>query len=97
MKTSRRHFAKWIGVSALAPVAEPGIWERMESEFQQTGEVSAEVTRILLDLQGPRGIYDDPVAFESLRAALTRAMPEHQAIRDFKLPDDTEPLLALKR
>jgi hypothetical protein len=51
----------------------------------------------LLDLQGPRGIYDDPKQMESLRAAVARAIPEHNSIRNFKVPQDVEPLLALKR
>ena len=52
---------------------------------------------MLLDLQGPRGIYDDPKEFESLRSALARAIPEHKSIRDFTVSMDIEPLLNFKR
>jgi len=101
MKTSRRKFAQILGASITAPMvsttASAGLWERAEMELEQTGEVSAEVVRTLLDLQGPRGIYEDPKEFESLRAAVTRAIPEHQAIRKFEIPMDTEPLLSFKR
>ena len=101
MKTSRRKFTQILGASIAAPIAPTtaiaGLWERAEIELQETGEVSADVVRILLDLQGPRGIYDDPKEFESLRAAVARAIPEHQAIRKFEVPMDTEPLLSFKR
>ena len=59
---SRRVYRRAAGLgTAIA-----GLWERAEMEVQQTGEVSADVVRILLDLQGPRGIYEDPKEFESL-------------------------------
>ena len=101
MKTSRRKFTQILGASLAAPMAPAtaiaGLWEQAEMEVQQTGEVSADVVRILLDLQGPRGIYEDPKEFESLRAAVARAIPEHQSIRKFDVPMDTEPLLAFSR
>lgn len=89
-----------ITAAVAAPVVTASggsLWERMEAELAQTGEVSAEVVNILLDLQGPRGIYDDPKQFESLRAALARAIPEHKAIREFNIAMDVEPLLAFRR
>lgn len=101
MKTSRRQFAQILGASVAAPLVSSagtaGIWERAEMELQQTGEVSAEVVRMLLDLQGPRGIYEDEKEFESLREAVARAIPEHQSIRRFEIPMDTEPLLSFRR
>src|SRR5437588_6712639 len=97
MKTSRRQFAGMMGAVVAAPAAGLSIWERAETELQQTGEVSPELVRMLLDLQGPRGIYDDPKEFESLRSALARAIPEHKSIRDFTVSMDIEPLLNFKR
>ena len=103
MKTSRREFAKLLSVSvatpAVAPAAGLSLWERAETELAQTGDISAELTHILLDAQGPHGIYDDPKQFESLRAAVARAIPEHKAIRDFEagLNQDIEPLLFFRR
>ena len=101
MKTSRRQFAGMVGAAIAAPAAaaaaELSIWERAEAELQQTGEVSADVVRTLLDMQGPRGIYDDPKEFDSLRSALARAIPEHKSIRDFTVSMDIEPLLNFKR
>jgi hypothetical protein len=103
MKTSRRKFAKMLSASVAAPVVAPAVglslWERAETEVAQTGDISAELTHILLDAQGPHGIYDDPKQFESLRAAVARAIPEHKANRDFDagLDLDVEPLLFFKR
>jgi len=99
MKTSRRRFAGMIGAVAAAPAVATAasMWERAEAELQQTGEVSPEFVRTLLDLQGPRGIYDDPKQFESLRAAIARAIPEHKSIRDFAVSMDIEPLLNFRR
>ena len=101
MKTSRRQFAGMVGAviatPAAAVAAELSIWERAEVELQETGEISPEVVRTLLDMQGPRGIYDDPKEFESLRAALARAIPEHKSIRQFSVSMDIEPLLNFKR
>jgi len=101
MKTSRRKFGKILGAAIMAPAVAPmtglSLWERAELQVETTGQVSADLVWTLLDLQGPRGIYDDPKQFESLRAAVTRAIPEHRSIRNFKVPQDTEPLLALKR
>ena len=101
MKTSRRQFAGIIATMAAAPTAAVAgglsLWERAEREVQQTGEVSAEIVRTMLDLQGPRGIYDDPKEFESLRAAIARAIPEHKAILDFNISMDIEPLLNFRR
>jgi hypothetical protein len=101
MKTSRRKFSKIIGASIVAPAVVPvaglSLWERAETKFQQTGEISAEVVRMLLDLQGPHGIYDDPKHFEDLRAALARTMPDHRVIQSLDFPPDIEPILSLKR
>jgi hypothetical protein len=101
MKTSRRQFAGMVGAVIAAPAAavatELSIWERAEAELQETGEISPEVVRTLLDMQGPRGIYDDPKEFESLRSALARAIPEHKSIRQLSVSMDIEPLLNFKR
>jgi hypothetical protein len=93
MKSTRREFATLLG----AAVAFPALWERVEAEFEQTGEVSAEVTLALLDAQGERGIYADPNHLEELRAALGRKFRDHKIIRAFKVPEDVQPLISFKR
>ena len=97
MTTSRREFTKRVGASVVAtaatasPVAGLSLWERAEREVQQLGQVSPEVTRMLLDLHGPHGIFDEPVYFEQLRASLTRKVRDHAVIRRFEIPADLEP------
>ncbi|MBI4521372.1 MAG: hypothetical protein HY701_11080 [Gemmatimonadetes bacterium] len=97
MNTNRREFTKLLGASAVAPLAAPAagltLWERAELEVQQTGEVSPELTRALLDAQGSRGIFEEPEHFEVLRAALARKIRDHRILRSFPLPADIEPLL----
>ena len=102
METTRRDFAKQLlGAAAVAPLAAApmaglSLLERAELEYQQTGEVSAEVTRALLDVQGSRSIFEDPQQFELLREALGRAIRDHRILRDFPVPDDVEPLLTFE-
>ena len=99
MDTSRRDFTKQMfgmSVVAAAPAGGLSLLERAELEVQQTGEVSAEVTRALLDVQGSRSIYEDPKQFELLREALARAIRDHRTLRDFPVPDDVEPLLTFE-
>jgi hypothetical protein len=98
MSSTRRDFTKQLlGAAAVAPLAVPtgglSLLERAELEVEQTGEVSAEVTRALLDVQGSRSIFEDPQQFELLREALARAIRDHKILRDFPVPDDVEPLL----
>jgi hypothetical protein len=101
MKPTRREFTKLMGASLVAPLSIPGtgpsLWERAEREVEQTGEVSPEVTRILLDNQGVRGIYEEPEHFEELRAALARKIRDHKVIREFPIPADVEPILFFGR
>jgi hypothetical protein len=101
MNSSRRDFTKLLGAAAVAtPLSIPGgglsLLERAEVDLQQTGEVSAEVTRALLDVQGSRSIFEDPAQFEELRAALGRAIRDHKILREFPVPDDVEPLLTFE-
>ena|SRR5687768_12571192 len=101
MSSTRRDFTKqMLGAAVVAPLAVPtgglSLLERAELEVQQTGEVSAEVTRALLDVQGSRSIYEDPEQFELLRQALARAIRDHKILRDFPVPDDVEPLLTFE-
>ena len=101
MNTSRRNFAKLAGASVIAPVlasaAGLSYLERAELEVEQTGEVSADLTRALLDAQGARGIFEDPEHFEELRRSLARKIRDHKIIREFPVSADIEPLLAFRR
>lgn len=100
MNSTRREFTKLFGAAAAAPLALPAtglsLLEIADLEEQQTGEVSAEVTRALLDVQGSRSIFEDPEQFEHLRAALARAIRDHRILRDFPVPDEVEPVLSFE-
>jgi hypothetical protein len=87
MSTTRREFWTSVGAAAVAPM----VWPRLQAEVQQTGEVSAETTRTLLDLHGARGIYDHPERFEELRAAVARMIRSHARLRAFALDGDVQP------
>jgi hypothetical protein len=82
-----------VGAAATLPL----VWSRAEAEVEQTGEVSADTVRTLLDLQGSRGIYENPERFEELRASVGRIVRTHQALREFPVPDDVPPALVFKR
>lgn len=103
MTTSRREFTKLVGVSAVAatattsPVAALSLWERAEQEVEQSGEVSPELVRMMLDLHGPRGIFDQPGPFEELRASIARKVKDRAVIRRFAIPSDLEPILSFRR
>jgi hypothetical protein len=89
MDKSRRQFV--LSAAGLS------LWQRAESEVEQTGQVSSELTLALLDAQGARGIFEDPQHFEALRAALARKIRDHKIIRSFPIPDDIEPSLWFRR
>ena len=88
----RREFAAMLGA-----VAFPSLWERGMEEYEQTGEVSADIALALLDAQGERGIFADPKHLDELRAALGRKFRDHKIIRAFKVPEDVQPLIYFRR
>lgn len=94
MEPTRREFATMLGGTVLLPGS---LWERALAEIEQNGEVSADLVLTLLDVQGVRGIYEDPAHLEDLRAGLTRKLRDHQIVRNFPIPDDIEPLLGFER
>ena len=57
----------------------PKIWERAVEEFEQTGEVSADIALTLLDAQGERGIFADPKHLDELRARVITEVPPEVA------------------
>jgi hypothetical protein len=94
MKPTRREFATVLGATALLPGS---LWARALVEMEQDGEVSTDLVLTLLDVQGERGIFEDPEHLEELRAGLTRKLRDHKVVRDFPIPDDIEPLLGFER
>ena len=59
MTVNRRQFAKVAGTATLAIA-----WQQACTEVGETGEVTVETVRTLLDAQGSRGIYESPDELE---------------------------------
>ena len=93
MKISRRELAKIAGAAGALAAG----WETAVAEQAETGEVSAETVRTLLDAQGARGIYEDPEQFELLREAVASLIRVQRTLRDYPIPDDQEPATTLRR
>jgi hypothetical protein len=72
-------------------------WQQACAQVADSGEVSAETVRTLLDAQGPRGIYEQPEEFERLRRAITNTIRIQDELRSFPLDDDEQPLTIFRR
>ena len=88
----RRRFTALAAGSALTLV-----WQQACREVAESGAVSAETARTLLDHQGPRGIYRDPAELDRLRAAIGGLVEVQRALREFPLDPDEPPLLVFRR
>ena len=93
MDVSRRQFAMTLGSTGSLSF----LWETAAAQVEQTGEVSAEIVSALLDLQGSRGIYEDPARFEELRKAVARTIRVRQSLRSFEVPEDLQPSIVFHR
>lgn len=93
MRVTRRAFGQVLGSSAATALA----WEVARAQVEDTGEVSAETVRVLLDAQGPRGIYDDPEQLELLRTAVANMIRVQAELRAFPLDSDEQPALVFRR
>ena len=93
MTQSRRDF--WVTVSSALTV--PVLWQRAEAEVQQTGEVSPDTVKALLEFQGSPGIYANPERMEELRSAVARTIRSHQRLRSFPIPEDVQPAVIFRR
>jgi hypothetical protein len=94
MTIDRRQFTKVAGVGAAAVAV---AWQQACAQVAETGEVSAETVRTLLDSQGPRGIYDQPEEFERLRRAVSNSIRISEDLRSFPLSSDEQPLTIFRR
>lgn len=94
MKLDRRQFTKIAGVGAAAVAV---AWQQACVQVSETGEVSAETVGVLLDAQGPRGIYEDPDQFEKLRRAVANTIRTQETLRSFPLDGDEQPLTIFRR
>lgn len=87
----RREFA------AVATAGAAALWAQACTEVETSGEVSADTAGTLLDHQGPRGIYEDPVELDRLRRALENMIRVQRSLRDFPLDPDEPPLTIFRR
>ena len=94
MKVTRRQFTKVAGVGAAGLAM---AWQQACAQVAETGEVSAETVRTLLDAQGPRGIYEQAEAFERLRRAVANRVRISNQLRSFPVNDDEQPLTIFRR
>jgi hypothetical protein len=94
MTIDRRHFTKVAGAGAAAMAV---AWQQACVQVSETGDVSAETARVLLDAQGPRGIYEDPDEFERLRRAVANSARISNELRAFPLSADEQPLTIFRR
>jgi len=92
MTLDRRQFAKVAAASAVALA-----WQQACAQIAETGEVSTDTVLALLDAQGPRGIYEDPHELERLRAAVANMVRVQEALRNFPLDGDEQPLTVFWR
>ena len=94
MTFDRRQFTKVAGAGAAALAI---AWQQACTQVAETGEVSAETVRTLLDAQGSRGIYDGPEEFERLRRAVANTIQIQEELRAFELDGDEQPLTIFRR
>jgi hypothetical protein len=94
MKIDRRQFTKVAGAGAAALAV---AWQQACVQVAETGEVSAETVGVLLDAQGPRGIYENPDQFEKLRRAVANTIRTQETLRGFPLDGDEQPLTIFRR
>jgi hypothetical protein len=94
MTIDRRRFTKVAGAGAAAL----GIaWQQACAQVAETGDVSAETVRTLLDAQGGRGIYAEQEEFERLRRAVANSIRISEQLRAFPLDADEQPLTIFRR
>ena len=94
MKVTRRQFTKVAGVGAAGLAI---AWQQACVQVAETGGVSAETVRTLLDAQGPRGIYEQTEEFERLRRAVANRVRISNQLRSFPVNDDEQPLTIFRR
>jgi len=91
MTMDRREFA------AGGAIAVAVLWQQACTEGADTGEVSAETARTLLDHQGSRGIYEQAHELDRLRAAIANMIGVQRQLREFPLDPDEPPLTVFWR
>jgi hypothetical protein len=94
MSIDRKTFTKVAGAGAAALTL---AWQQACAQVADSGDVSAEMVRALLDTQGAPGIYEDPDQFERLRRAVANSARISNELRAFPLNEDEQPLTIFRR
>jgi len=94
MTIDRRKFTKIAGAGAATVVV---AWQQACAQVAETGEVSEETVRVLLNAQGAPAMYDDPEEFERLRGAIASSVRTSQQLRSFELSEDEQPITIFRR
>ena len=94
MTINRRQFTKVAGAGAAAMTI---AWQQACAQVSETGQISDETVRTLLDAQGSRGIYENPDEFERLRRAVENSVRISNELRAFPLSSDEQPLTVFRR
>ena len=94
MTIDRRHFTKLAGAGAATLAV---AWQQACVQVSETGEVSADTVRMLLEAQGAPAMYADDEEFERLRRAVANSVRISEQLRSFDLDDDEQPLTVFRR
>ena len=94
MNIDRKQFTKIAGVGTAAIVV---AWQQACAQVADSGEVSTETVRTLLNIQGQEGFYEEPEEIERLRRAVTNSVRISSQLRSYPLDDDEQPLTIFRR
>ena len=94
MTIDRRDFTKLAGASAAALAV---AWQQACVQVSETGEVSDDTVRMLLEAQGSPAMYAEPDELERLRRAIANSIRISDELRAFDLDDDDQPLTVFRR
>ena len=89
MNIDRKQFTKIAGAGAAAMAV---AWQQACVQVANSGEVSTETVRMLLNVQGQGGFYEEPEELERLRRAVTSSVRSSQQLRSYPLDGDEQPL-----
>ena len=72
-------------------------WQQACVQVANSGEVSTETVRMLLNVQGQGGFYEEPEELERLRRAVTSSVRISNQLRSYPLDSDEQPLTIFRR
>ena len=94
MNIDRKQFTKIAGAGAAAMAV---ALQQACVQVANSGEVATETVRMLLNVQGQGGFYEEPEELERLRRAVTSRVGISQQLRSYPLDGDEQPLTIFRR